>query len=169
MTWGELSFLAELANNLPENSIVIEIGTLCGRSTRAMADNAPNDCIIHCVDPWDYKIPLEDGGYIQVDKYTYAQFCMNLYDHIYANKVIPHISRWQDFNLPIKADLIFIDGDHTYDAVKCDIAKALDYIKPGGIITGHDYQFPTVRQAVDETFPGNKISTKETIWLTRKF
>lgn len=36
-------------------------------------------------------------------------------------------------------DYIFIDGDHSYEGVKNDTEKALELLKPGGVIVWHDY------------------------------
>jgi predicted O-methyltransferase YrrM len=36
-------------------------------------------------------------------------------------------------------DFVFIDADHSYEAVKRDIAAWLPKVKSGGIIAGHDY------------------------------
>lgn len=50
-------------------------------------------------------------------------------------------------------DLIFIDAQHTYNAVKEDIEAWLPRIKNNGLFTGHDYDhplFPGVKKAVDE-------------------
>ena len=50
-------------------------------------------------------------------------------------------------------DLVFIDADHRYEAVKEDIIAWLPKIRKGGIISGHDYDYPRYRgvtEAVDE-------------------
>lgn len=51
-------------------------------------------------------------------------------------------------------DLVFIDAEHTYDAVKADIAAWLPKVRSGGILAGHDYgsmrKFAGVKHAVDE-------------------
>jgi SAM-dependent methyltransferase len=53
--------------------------------------------------------------------------------------------------------LVFIDGDHAYDAVLVDLKNALDVLEPDGIIACHDYGedccCPDVRRAVDGIFP----------------
>ena len=36
-------------------------------------------------------------------------------------------------------DIVFIDGDHSYDNVKNDIEIALKYTRPNGFIMLHDY------------------------------
>lgn len=36
-------------------------------------------------------------------------------------------------------DYIFIDGDHSYEGVKNDTEKALQLLRPGGVIVWHDY------------------------------
>lgn len=49
-------------------------------------------------------------------------------------------------------DVVYIDADHSYEAVAADIDAWLPKIRPGGFIAGHDYHdgFPGVKQAVDE-------------------
>lgn len=47
-------------------------------------------------------------------------------------------------------DFIFIDGDHSYEGCRQDIVTWLPKIKPDGWITGHDFLFPGVHEAVTE-------------------
>lgn len=52
-------------------------------------------------------------------------------------------------------DFVFLDADHTYEAVKLDIAAWMPKIKNGGYLCGHDYDHPGfpswgVKKAVDE-------------------
>lgn len=57
-------------------------------------------------------------------------------------------------------DIIYIDGDHSYNGVKNDLMNAFNKIKNGGYIMGHDYEMNMtkakniynfgVKQAVDE-------------------
>jgi len=56
-------------------------------------------------------------------------------------------------------DFVFIDAEHTYEAVKADIQAWLPKLRPGALLSGHDYSppgersekgWPGVVQAVDE-------------------
>jgi predicted O-methyltransferase YrrM len=40
-------------------------------------------------------------------------------------------------------DLLFIDGDHTYDGVKCDFEMYRGLVRPGGVIAFHDIVPPS--------------------------
>ena len=54
--------------------------------------------------------------------------------------------------------LVFIDGDHSAEAVREDVALALTVLRPGGVLACHDYGedccCPGVRIALDGLFPG---------------
>jgi len=45
-------------------------------------------------------------------------------------------------------DLIFIDGAHTYSYVLSDSRKALEMLKPGGLLVWHDYRGPLFARGV---------------------
>ncbi len=47
-------------------------------------------------------------------------------------------------------DIVYIDGDHTYDAVRNDLDAWSSKVRPGGILCGDDYKWLGVRQAVLE-------------------
>jgi len=49
-------------------------------------------------------------------------------------------------------DFVYIDADHSYQAVMDDIAAWLPKVKPGGVIAGHDYKCPAVHRAVLDSF-----------------
>ena len=60
--------------------------------------------------------------------------------------------------------LVFIDGDHSYEAVRRDIAGAQRI--GAAVIGGHDYapSIPGVVQAVEERFPGATVR-RDTAWM----
>ena len=72
-------------------------------------------------------------------------------------------SRWHPIRLPStkaarcfddgELDFVFIDAEHSYEAVKADIEAWWRKLRRGGLLIGHDYdpaRFPGVCRAVDE-------------------
>ena len=57
-------------------------------------------------------------------------------------------------------DLVYIDGDHSYNGVKNDLNISYKKVKTGGYICGHDYSpdiFDGVVKAVDEFCKQKKL------------
>ena len=72
-------------------------------------------------------------------------------------------------------DIIFIDGDHSYESVKQDIESWWPHLRSGGAMIGHDYkdeQFPDIEKAVDELFDGKAetyfVHESGKFWCVRK-
>ncbi len=53
----------------------------------------------------------------------------------------------------------FIDAAHDYESVCSDIKAWRPKVKPGGILAGHDIQWPEVRRAVEELLPAAKMTS----------
>jgi hypothetical protein len=51
-------------------------------------------------------------------------------------------------------DFIFVDADHSTDAVRADILAWMPKVKESGWILGHDIDWPTVKVVADELLPG---------------
>lgn len=69
-------------------------------------------------------------------------------------------------------DLVFIDGDHSFEGCSADIRAWLPKVKIGGYLAGHDYEstYPGVIAAVHLAFPGFLHHVEETgiCWLVRR-
>lgn len=164
MSIRELQWLSKIASDC---ELIIEVGSYKGRSSKALADN----CIgrVYCIDPWDGFYYNDDGSINKGIKTKVSdQFYNNLSNHIKSGRVIPLTGYGRDFKFAPEADLVFIDGDHRYNEVIDDIARARSWIRNGGIISGHDYNqhgWPGVKRAVDESFENVKVV--DTIWYVQ--
>lgn len=49
-----------------------------------------------------------------------------------------------------RLDFVYIDGNHTYESVVEDISLYYPKVKEGGLLSGHDYEYKSVKRAVDE-------------------
>ncbi len=66
-------------------------------------------------------------------------------------------------------DLVFIDDDHSYEGCRDAIMAWRPKLRPGGWLTGHDYDhpaFPGVAKAVNELVPGFKTDI-DFVWLVQ--
>lgn len=82
----------------------------------------------------------------------FSAFCQNHFaDRVDIMRMDTHSAA--RFIPDASLDFVFIDADHTYEGCRRDIEDWTCKIRPGGILSGHDINWPTVRQAVNEKFP----------------
>ena len=62
-------------------------------------------------------------------------------------------------------DMVFVDADHSYEAVRQDIDNWLPKVKKGGIIAGHDYLWAGPRKAANEIF--TDLHVMNNVWSTK--
>ena len=133
---------------------ILEIGSWIGFSTltwvKALQTHFPAGGTIVCVDPWeDYSFRNDVHGSEMTGTYramlasglTYDLFIHNV-SYVPKNILVqPLRGRSQDI-LPLLRegafDMIFIDGDHAYDAVRRDIEQSMPLLRHGGILCGDD-------------------------------
>lgn len=62
-------------------------------------------------------------------------------------------------------DCVFIDGDHRYEQVVRDIDAWRTFVPNGGWLMGHDYDMPSVREAVAHELPkGSVLALPDRVW-----
>jgi len=116
-----------------------EVGVFRGKHSEQMLTTMPNLKRLYLVDPYilyegytDFETPtirlLDDA-----EKEAHARL------ESFNNRVIWIREKFNAKHIPELLDFIYIDGQHTYEAVIHDIRNAKRLIKPGGIIAGHDY------------------------------
>lgn len=109
-----------------------EVGVRDGRTTFFLLDKIPTLKI--------YGVDLSNDGYYSNDvkeKYKDRLIPIEGNSHLVHDKV-PMV------------DIVFIDADHSYNGCKNDIIYYKPKVKEGGILSGHDIDFPGVNQAVNE-------------------
>ncbi len=153
MSTAELLWLAEQAQ---QHRRIVEVGSWLGRSAVALADNCPG--WVYCVDLWDGNLApgISGGGW--ATETCYAAFKAN----VAGRQVIPLRMTSLEAARQLRHkhfDVIFIDADHSYEAVKADIEAWRPLLVPGGLLCGHDFseQFDGVRRAVRELLPGYRL------------
>lgn len=151
------------ANSIDYNDpfSIAEVGSFVGTSTVAMAkesaDMFDRYSRIYCIDTWRGSGPDDQITKLYSGNNVYGVFSKNTDKLDISIRPMPSTSTLAAPNFENESlDLVFIDADHSYEAVKADIAAWEPKVRPGGILCGHDYGvFPGVTRAVNErTFCG---------------
>jgi len=134
-----------------------EIGVNTGANAGDILSYLPNLTMLHLVDAWkaneDYQDQgLQDQCLAMVKKrFETDKRCLIMHmPSVEAARFIPDNS----------LDFVYIDAEHRYFGIRADIDAWLPKVKKGGIIGGHDYDYPIrpgVKEAVDEVF-GNRVN-----------
>jgi predicted O-methyltransferase YrrM len=132
--------------------ICLEIGSYLGASayfiSAGLSQKRDHVSKVFCIDTWNNDA-MSEGGWD-----TYATFSANTSP--YSSFIVPV----RGFSTDVVArvaeetqylDLLFIDGDHTYEGVKSDWEAYRRFIKPGTIVVFHDWGWSEgVKRVVDE-------------------
>lgn len=153
----DLALLYSLARDVPGNEAVLEIGSYRGLSTTALAlgiRDRPTTTDLHAVDPHTGdRQDLEQSGLGL--KPSEAEFRRNIDQAGVADLVTTHVmtsdelaDRWD--RPPLR--VLFIDGWHSYDAVRSDIANFAPLVTASGVVLIDDHlNYEEVRRAVRDS------------------
>ena len=149
---GQEEYLFNKVKSLPDEAIVVEVGSFKGRSTVAMA----YACIgtnkrIYCLDTWDGN----DSDFLERD--FFSDWQTNIKNNKLEQSVLPlkgksHdiLNYWHKLTDKKKIDFVFIDGSHQYLDVLKDFELSYNLVKEKSWIAFHD---------VIHTHPGS-----ENVW-----
>ena len=142
--------LYDLARLLPNESVIVEIGSWLGKSAIILsrAVKRKKGATLFCVDPFNADGDSESlQGYRRraqgLGGRLYDQFVFNLkqYGNYKCVQVLNGYSYDFSRNWDTPIDLLFIDGNHAYEAVRRDFTEWSPFVKPGGYIVMHDVSF----------------------------
>ena len=157
----ELLWLAEQAQRC---HLVIEVGSYLGRSTRALADHCPGT--VWAVDDWrgDPGVPDDpiNGALPRLGGPDAARalFTTALTDHLASGRVQllakSSVLAARELFMEYGAvfDLVFLDASHDVVSVRADLLAYRPLVRPGGLLAGHDRDWPGVQQAVQAVLGG---------------
>jgi hypothetical protein len=148
----------------------VEVGSWRGSSSAYMCveiANSGKKIRFDCVDTWrgslDEEIHQTDPGV--VNDTLFDEFNKNLErvrDYYTAHRMtsVEASHLYQDNSL----DFVFIDAQHTYEAVLEDILAWLPKVKSGGILAGHDIFHIPVKKAVEQQL-GTDYTDTGVCWI----
>lgn len=126
-TEAEQSALIEAARNTPQGGIIVEIGAEFGMSASLFCNFAHPTVDI-------FSIDLFPGDLLQAHLNNLQQAGLEGRSHQIRGDSGELGLYWKEGDI----DLLFIDGDHTYEGVKRDIRAWTPHVAVGGLVIFHD-------------------------------
>lgn len=130
----EIDYLDMLLCMLPKNAKILEIGTFKGQTAIFMC-KLRKDVTITTIDP-HVGIPEHPELFS-----TEEEVKSNIESQGFQNRICHVPVSSHCFFTAENFDLIFIDGDHTYQGVRDDFNKFFPNLKDKGIVAFHDYGY----------------------------
>ncbi len=160
-----LSYLHDI-----EVKTIVEIGVFRGKNAQVLREQFP-DAHLYLIDPWaPDPAYLKSGSAVSEMGETYDK-ALRRVQTLFANDpqvtLIQKMSQEGVFLVPDNIDLVFIDANHAYEAVRQDILTWREKVRPGGILSGHNYgrpRLPGVKRAVDELFGEEALLGQDEVW-----
>jgi hypothetical protein len=131
--------------------IIAELGVFKGDFSRELLEYFP--FILWMVDTWQGQVSCGDKDGNNIDRVSdmsevYLDI-LNEFDYantsIYRGTSVDFLNAIEDDSL----DCVYIDTTHEFEMTRDELMLSYDKVKPGGWITGHDYNVYEVQTAVD--------------------
>jgi len=163
---NETKSLQALAAMVPERGVILEIGSAWGWSLRAMADVSRESVHLYSIDIWTLG---PNRKMIGMERRFHKLIAP------YRQRITPIKAYSQRVDWELEIDLLFIDGDHSYQAVLGDYLKFSPFVKRGGYLVFHDYhedsKAPDVAPVIEEVVEPSGLWTwrvVERLWMGKR-
>ena len=161
-------FLADMMHDRGFHNAV-ELGVWKGRTFLHLLAHCPDATIVG-VDTW-VKYPERDGvpggqtynDWNMAGLEAHVRRCSSPFGKRAIIMKMPTESAARQFT-DGQFDLVFVDADHSEAGVRADIRNWRSKVRAGGVLAGHDIDWPTVRKVVDEEVGKYEIGPDNVWW-----
>ena len=154
ITTRDRAFLVEFLQMITiENPVLLEIGTFFG-GTSTIFLTILDDCKLIAIDNWS-EGPFEPFSSLR-EGFLFYMDCFIKQGRV---EIIDGDSREIGKRWDREVDMLYIDGNHSYQAACSDIDNFTPWVKEGGYVFVDDYDLESVRRAVDERLTDNNKFT----------
>lgn len=152
----EVRLLYTYAKNIKE-SCIVEIGSARGRSTAALAlgSLAGSKVPVYAIEPHEEFIGVKGGKFGPQDR---VEFFKNML-HVGCVEIVRLINlRSQEVaqGWTQSIGFLWIDGDHSYEAVKHDSEAFGAFLVPGGFVALHDSKLEGPARVIAEAIASER-------------
>ncbi len=137
----------------PNRATFVEVGCYQGRSTAFLGVEilrSGKQISLHCVDIWPPDAFAPDGRTLraafEANMRPLQERGLSLSLHAQGSPAAAEAFEERS------VDFVWLDGDHTFEAVGMDIAAWLPKLRFGAVLGGDDWRFPGVARAVRHAF-----------------
>lgn len=148
---------------------IVEIGVFRGKNAEVLRAEFP-DAHLYLIDPWKPSPSyISSGSAVSEDQKIYdkaKQRTLSLFENDPHLTIVEKPSQEALSDVLEEVDLVFIDANHDYEALKSDILTWQKKIRKGGILSGHNYgrpRLPGVEKAVKELVKDFQLGQDE-VW-----
>lgn len=146
----------DFIGSLPQELVICEIGVFRGEFSQVILESiSPKE--LHLIDLFDGMMCSGDKDGNNIIWINLNEEYINLNNkfspkkniRLHKGKSVDILQNFHDGYF----DMIYVDGDHSYDGVFTDLEIARFKVKKDGLICGHDYtqkKFPEVFNAVND-------------------
>lgn len=158
--FSSVSGLIPYIKRLGQNVEGIEIGTEKGESAYTILTQCQNVSKLYTIDHyepwtnWNGEVPQESQDkYKVIAEKNLSEFG----DRVSTVEVSTNLFATVDGFFEESMDFIFIDGDPSEEQIIKDLETFYPFLKPKGLLCGHNIQFKTVFNGVKKFRDDNKI------------
>lgn len=132
---------------LPHNAVVVEVGVDRGEfSNLILSKTSPAK--LHLIDCWEehhealdyphdcfYANQEQHQSNYELVKSSFADRIASGQVEVHRGYSVPVLETFADASI----DWVYLDANHSYEAVSTELEVLRRKVKPGGVIAGHDY------------------------------
>lgn len=168
---SEIELLMARAALVPPGRCIVEVGNYRGRSTVALALGALRGAAapVYSIDPHLEFVGPRGGRFGREDQaHLYANLArtgVGAQVHVVALSSLAVARSWE--GPPV--GLLFLDGDHSYDAVHADFEAWRPHLAPGADVLFDDCDFADVARVVAERCASVELTARHTAGKVQGF
>jgi predicted O-methyltransferase YrrM len=166
-----IDFYHQIVHEAKDDDLFVELGSFLGQSTAAMAQyivDSQKRIRLDAVDLFEIS-DFSDEPHAEIINQHGGDFLEAFKSNLRNAQVLDKVNIVKGLSLEVAAtyedrsiSFLMIDASHKYEDVVDDIKVWLPKMKVGGIISGDDFDWPSVAQAVKDTLPNHRLYNPST-------
>jgi predicted O-methyltransferase YrrM len=177
---NDMLAIYELCKKLPNNGIIVEVGSFLGKSAVEFAKSVKalkKDFQIISIDSFNSPLSILHDLLTEANfdlppgnnQFEIFKYYVRDYKNIRPLKAFVN----QTFQFDQKINLVFEDSDHSAAALTYALPFWFDRLEIGGVLAGHDYHMPEVQTSVDtfailRNLEVRFVKEESSIWFIEK-